>query len=148
MINDVVIKQMEAIVGEEAVAVVSNRTNQNGLRQRSYQRQDHMRRGKPQYQSGTEQRRCYNCQQFGHLSYDCPQPKRQSRTPRTPGYQNQPNRDASQPHLPINPIVCNSCGGINHIARNCTLNWENKDCSNCGGQHFTSQCNLNSQGRP
>ncbi|KAI8389286.1 hypothetical protein BD560DRAFT_75687 [Blakeslea trispora] len=51
-------------------------------------------------------KRCFNCQQFGHIAKDCtnePQPRSK------PSFRPRNHRS----------IICNHCGGLNHFAKDC-----------------------------
>lgn len=69
--------------------------------------------------------RCYNCGQFGHLSYDC---RKMS--------MNGPMNFRSR-----NVLRCYNCQREGHISRDCPNPPGSKTCYNCGAEgHMSREC--------
>ena len=80
--------------------------------------------------------RCYNCDQTGHMSFDCPKPRKMNPCHKC-GNTGHQNRDCPDD-------ICFNCKMPGHVSRDCTgsrvRRW-GENCDRCGGAgHASWQC--------
>lgn len=95
---------------------------------------------------------CYNCGEEGHMSFDCPKPRKERGPPRDRGmggggYGERRSPSSSSFREQRGPMSCYNCGQEGHLSRDCTApRKERRDpstvtCYNCGeAGHISTAC--------